>query len=106
MIDISPSDVVYIAGPIAGRPDGNSATFARAEAYLREHCKCEVINPTRRAPGLSYCEYMAISMLDLDKCTCVALLPDWITSIGAGCERAVARRVGLQVYHLPPEAVK
>ncbi|MDD4817093.1 MAG: DUF4406 domain-containing protein [Victivallaceae bacterium] len=105
MLDLNDRDVVYLAGPITNRQDGNRAAFERAEAHLRNAYKCEVINPARRTPGLSYCEYMAISMLDLDKATCLVLLPDWMTSLGACCERAIARRVGIAVQSLDAEVL-
>ncbi len=105
---ITSEDTVYIAGPMTGRPDNNRKIFAAAERYLKYRYNCRVLNPARQADGLSYCEYMALAMQDLDKATAIVLLPGYIASTGANVERAVARRIGLAIFNniIPPEALQ
>lgn len=91
---IKSTDTVYISGPMSDYPDNNRRSFEAAEAYLKQTFGCKVLNPARHPDGLSYCQYMALAMQDIEAADVVVLLHGFEGSPGATIERAVARHEG------------
>lgn len=108
---------VYIAGPIAGRPDGNRAAFATAEEVLRR-AGFKTSNPqwidhahagpctgdeVPRAEGAEQWEehrygcYLRADIRALLACDFIYILPDSQMSRGATVEKAVAYICGIEV---------
>lgn len=93
--------VVYIAGPMRGRPDDNFPAFREAAAVLRAlgwtvvspHEITEtVFSGVRDLPPR---EYMAEDIRQLLRCDAIAVLEGWEASTGARCEAAIATTLGL-----------
>lgn len=111
---------VYIAGPIAGKPNGNRAAFA-AKALEFRVAGYDVVNPHHVQPwphegdcpeGLPAGEggghtapcYMRTDLAEMLTCDAIYLLPGWDKSEGARNEFHLAVHVcGLKL--LNPEAV-
>lgn len=115
---------VYIAGPIAGRPDGNRAEFERAAAALywagHEPVNPQAVDhshegectgaevprpagePAERREGVAhrYGCYMRADLRALMECDAIAFLPGWRESRGARVEEAVSAILGMQEIHL------
>ena len=89
--------------------------FKRYEEWLQSEIialdlpfDVKVVNPVeigveRPEPGLpaaayTWGEYMRMDLLEMLKCTDVALLPDWNTSAGAALEINMASRTGLKIH--------
>ena len=111
---------VYIAGPIAGKPNGNRAAFAAKSLELRV-AGHDTVNPHHVPPwhhdgdcpeGLPAGEggshtapcYMRADLAEMLTCDAIYLLPGWERSQGARIEYLLAVHVvGLKL--LNPEAV-
>ena len=111
---------VYIAGPIAGHPDGNRLAFA-ATAFDLRVAGHEPVNPhfvpahSHAGPcpdglpggeGMEHTApcYMRTDIMAMLGCDAIYLLPGWEKSQGARIEYLIAVHVcGLKV--LNPEAV-
>lgn len=103
---------VYIAGPMRGRPDFNSAAFNEAEAAFTAR-GFRVWNPARHGKdfagtGLDVADrpdfspnatarYMRRDLPEVLGCDVVAVLEGWEKSIGARIEVWVARECGLEI---------
>ena len=89
---------IYLAGPMTRMPDFNYPAFHAAAADLRA-AGYEVANPaeTDRPAGTPWVVFMADGITALSKCTGVALLPGWTSSIGATTEHQIACRAGLTI---------
>lgn len=101
---------IYIAGPIAGQPDGNREAF-RHRAALLESMGFIAVNPhevdhshegecigdatDRPEDEHRYGCYLRADVEVLMKCDGYTLLPEWATSRGARVERHVASIIGL-----------
>jgi hypothetical protein len=90
---------IYISGPMTGLPQYNRPAFNLAAVSIRKSGSIP-INPARHPLGLDYEEYMSYSMLDVEHCDCVALLPGWETSLGALREVAYAAKLEKPVYEM------
>lgn len=93
--------VIYLSGQMTGLPDYGAATFKKyAERYRAEGYT--VISPSEqdtRHPAALYREYIRRDLYTmLMQASRVYLLPNWIYSKGAVCERVVAETVGIPVY--------
>lgn len=109
--------IVYLAGPMSGRPQFNFHTFNDAERYARDF-GCRPINPHRldsRAgieteflqghETFSAEEVAGMARRDLEAllaCEEVWLLPGWEDSKGAQHEKQVADWLGLHCYEWHP----
>lgn len=93
--------LVYIAGPVSGRPDGNAAEFSRAEALLRA-AGYRPINPRRNgAEGeRTWLGFMRQSLHQVAVADAVCHLDDWAESRGATVEVHLAKDVGIPVAPL------
>jgi hypothetical protein len=111
---------VYIAGPIAGHPNGNRAAFAAKALELRV-AGHDVVNPHHVQPWFHHGDcpvglpggegaehtapcYMRSDLAEMLTCDAIYLLPGWEKSQGARIEFLVAVHVcGLKLMN--PEAV-
>jgi len=108
---------VYIAGPIAGYPDGNKIAFQQAAQRLMELGHTPVdphLIPTihdgmacigtatgrEKDPHLDGCYYRTDIIFMLMTCEAIVMLPGWEDSKGATLERAIADTIGFQVIEL------
>lgn len=95
---------LYLAGPMRGLPDNNSAAFAEASAFLRSRGH-EVWSPAEND------EALAINAASIDirqtfirdltqvlESDGIALLPDWHESHGACLERHTADVCGVPAF--------
>jgi hypothetical protein len=92
--------VIYISGPMTGRPNLNYEAFHAAAASLRA-AGHGVFNPAETDGGdmtRPYAYYMRKDIAALLDCTGVLVLDAWQESRGACLEVAVARAIGLPVY--------
>jgi hypothetical protein len=97
--------IVYISGPITGKPDLNRPAFAKAAASLTASGYL-VVNPfdVCQNPG-SWEEAMRADIKALMDCTHIALLPDWNRSRGARIEAELAAHLGMGRIFLTQEPV-
>lgn len=97
----SKNDVVYLAGPMSGKPMFNYPAFYGMAGLIAKEYSCEVLNPARQPNGLSYDEYMRRAFDDLDRATVIVLLDGWSQSKGATKEflRAHQRRIRILYWH-------
>lgn len=106
---------VYIAGPIAGKVDGNKPKFDLAERELNA-LGYEAVNPHNIAPywhGGSACPknspvgeeghaaacHMRTDIAALVTCDIIYLLEGWEDSAGARLEFLVAQMCGLRIIY-------
>lgn len=98
-----PHDRLYIAGPMRGYPDNNTAAFYKAEWELR---KCwitveDIFNPARydRENNHDITQIRQLMKADLnwicDRATHVLFLDKWWESLGSKTEDALARCIGI-----------
>lgn len=105
---------VYIAGPIAGKPDGNRPAFEKRARELKalDHVP---VNPWDVSPvghqgdcigdrveGEDYHRYGCLLRADIEAlmyCDAISMLPGWRESRGASTEEHVARSLGLMIMH-------
>lgn len=106
---------VYIAGPIAGKPNANRAAFSRAVKYVERRGHM-ALNPhtVKVVPHLDPCPegppggegsehtapcYMRHDIIAMLNCDAIYLLRGWEYSIGARTEFEVARSCGLKIFY-------
>lgn len=87
---------IYIAGPMTGLPRFNRPAFNHAalELSFEGHT---ILNPASLPDGLSQAEYMDICLAMLRCADGVYLLKGWENSDGAIVERALAKKLGLEI---------
>ena len=89
--------LLYLAGPVTGRPHRNASTFAQAQ-HLAERAGFAACNPLAFVPvTASWPTAMTRCLWHLTLCDAVQLLPGWQHSRGARLERAWAQLLGLPV---------
>jgi hypothetical protein len=93
-------DRIYIAGPMANRPDLNRAAFAEANRRLRIE-GYQTFNPAAaNQEGRPLAQIMAYVLGQLCDCNAIAMLPGWWRSGGARIEWMLAKYLGLKVIYL------
>ncbi|EAY7466433.1 TPA: DUF4406 domain-containing protein [Salmonella enterica] len=88
--------VIYIAGPMTGKPDFNRDKFntTATRLWAAGHT---VLNPAILPDGLTYEHYMDISLAMLRGADEIYLLDGWEDSAGAKREFNLARRLRLKI---------
>lgn len=91
---------VYVAGPMAGKPDLNFPEFAAVAARLRERGH-DVVSPLEIGrhhfggkTDLDPHDYLTKDILELLTCDAICLMEGWSASTGASCEAAIAYTLG------------
>jgi len=83
---------VYISGAVTGKKDFNRHAFYLAESYLDLN-GYQSINPLRNTeykPEKKWLDYMREDIVLLMRCDAIYMIPGWMTSRGAWCERVIA----------------
>ena len=80
---IQPTELVYIAGPMTGKPIFNYPKFYGMAAMIERMYGCTVMNPARQPAGLTYDEYLRRASVDLFHADVMVLLEGWRESHGA-----------------------
>ncbi|AHF74807.1 hypothetical protein SOPEG_3573 [Candidatus Sodalis pierantonius str. SOPE] len=86
--------VIYIAGPMTGKPDFSRTTFSLAAVRLSAQGAIP-LNPAMLPGGLSEADYMRIGLAMLQCAEGIYLLDGWQDSVGACAEVALAKKLGL-----------
>jgi hypothetical protein len=107
---------VYIAGPIAGKDNGNREAFTAAKVRIAA-AGHEPVNPWDIPPdhdeeccpgeppehdpegGHAYGCYLRADILELMYCNAIMFLDGWQQSKGASTEAHVAQSIGLPVVY-------
>lgn len=100
-IILEKSDVVYIAGPMSGKPLYNYPAFYSLAGLVEKIFGCKVLNPARQPDGLTYEEYMQRALRDVNEATAVIMLNGWSESRGACQEWNRASDLRLKIYYEP-----
>ena len=87
---------IYISGPMKGIPKKNFPLFMRTESIIRKLGHYP-LNPAIFPAGLSYAEYLDLSMALLKCADVIFLLPHWTDSLGARTEHAYAMATCIDV---------
>lgn len=84
---------VYVSGPITGYPDHNKPAFDKATAELRAE-GYEVVNvfELHGSTERHWVDYIALDILELERCDAVYFLDGWEKSYGSIVEMVVACR--------------
>lgn len=93
---ISPTDTVYISGPMTGQPFFNYFKFYGWAGMIAKEYGCEVLNPARHRDGMPYQFYMDCAVADLLHTTVIVLLDGWEKSHGANFELDTAAQYGIR----------
>jgi hypothetical protein len=90
--------IAYISGPMTGLPELNFPAFNAAAVSLRAR-GWEVVNPAeldaQDTEPRTWEEYMRRDIVELMRCTHIALLPGWQRSRGASIEARLAADLGI-----------
>lgn len=108
----TPSQSVYLSGPMSGVPDFNHPEFNEIAERWRTS-GWYVINPAEVLNGETHHSrpmYMRRDIENLLTVDAIAMLPGWRNSQGARFELLVAQELGLRVFeadtmgpaHIPP----
>lgn len=96
---------VYIAGPMTGQKDYNRPQFNAAEKYYKNK-GFKVLNPAILPDDLPRNAYMPICLAMLEQADAIALLPHFISSMGAVIEHKYANYQGKEVWIVPEQALR
>ena len=89
--------IVFISGPMTGKPALNYGAFFAMENILRKNTHCKVINPARNPAGLCYEEYMALNFQSISQSDIILLLDGFENSPGSLRELQKAIEYGCTV---------
>lgn len=101
--------LVYIFGPMTGKPDLNRAAFEEARLRLEANPNIIAIiphdiyqpeGPALKCPALAWCEGMLADYPWILQADVLCALPGWIHSRGAAREASIARDHGKRVVAL------
>lgn len=93
------SELLYLAGPMAGLPEKNFPAFKAAAEALR-HAGYSVLSPAEFGlpDGLDWTEYLRYDLRQMLTCKAVAVLPGWQLSRGAQLETSTAAALNIPIY--------
>jgi nucleoside 2-deoxyribosyltransferase len=88
---------IYLAGPMTGHDNENSAAFNAEAARLRAlgYIVCNPAEINEAFPNRPYVWYMKYDIGQMVTCDAVALLPNWYSSRGTNIEYRLARDLEL-----------
>lgn len=88
--------IIFISGPMAGKPNFNRDEFntTAARLWATGHT---VLNPALLPDGLKYGHYLKICMAMLECADTIYLLDGWENSTGATAEHALAKSLNLEI---------
>ena len=95
----SERDIVYIAGPMTGRPLFNYIQFFGIAGLIEKEYACRVLNPARQPNGLAYSEYIELALADVRQATAILLLQGWESSPGARKEFCLAAENKIRIVY-------
>lgn len=87
--------VLYIAGPMTGKPFNNYPAFDAAEDVLTK--KGFVVENPANNPGSTWEDFLRASLVQIARSDGVALLPGWSESRGACLEVHVASVLSMPI---------
>ena len=90
--------LIYMIGPVTGKPDLNREVFEDAKERLRDAGYDVMIPHDVVLPGATHPVAMRLSIKTMLGCDGVAMLTDWVESQGATLENRVARACGLTLH--------
>lgn len=88
---------IYIAGPMTGIPEFNRPAFHEVASALTNDGHV-VLNPAILPDGLSQREYMDICCAMIRCADAIFMLRGWEISEGAVAERALAKKLGVEIF--------
>ena len=89
---------VYISGAITNVPNYKEL-FAKAKQELESaNIGIECVDPSCLHEGMTYKQYIDITLEMLKSCDAIFILENWRDSKGVSLELAYARTVGLEIY--------
>lgn len=102
--------IIYLAGPMTGRPQLNYPEFFRVAGELRA-LGHEVINPAEtngstleqaledlKYNPMTWQDYLKVDIANLAKADAICMLPDWWPSKGATLEHHIAKVLEMPIY--------
>ncbi len=89
---------VYISGPMTGI-DNYEKMFNDAAELLQTNGFLP-LNPVMFPPGLSFRDYIHLSIALLDIADKIYMLPGWESSLGARAEKSYADKAGIEEVKL------
>ena len=95
----SERDIVYIAGPMTGKPLFNYIQFFGIAGLIEKEYGCRVLNPARQPNGLPYAEYIERALADVRSATAILLLTGWESSPGARKEFCLAAECNIRIIY-------
>lgn len=95
----SERDIVYIAGPMTGKPLFNYIQFFGIAGLIEKEYGCRVLNPARQPNGLPYAEYIERALADVRSATAILLLTSWESSPGARKEFCLAAECNIRIIY-------
>ncbi|UIA94702.1 DUF4406 domain-containing protein [Erwinia tracheiphila] len=104
-VPVNRRPVIFIAGPMAGKPYFNRDEFYFAAKQL-DDLDFIVLNPAIFPDGLRHGQYMKMTLAMLKQADAIYLLNEWETSKGARAEAIRARELGLMFYGQSLDTVK
>ena len=92
--------LIYIAGPMTGKPELNFPEFNRVAKLLRDN-GFNPVNPAEfDSDGMLYSDILARDINALSKCSTILMLNGWMTSKGARTEHIFASNTGKRIVYL------
>lgn len=95
---------VYLSGPISGMSGREEAVFTEADEELTRRYSCFVINPIYACNYIGFqrpeADYMLLSAASVKIADVIVLMPGWEISAGSQTEKALAEKLGKQIFTL------
>ncbi len=102
---------IYISGPMTGIKNYNKKAFQKAEKKLKSLGYKNIENPIKIGDALSlklnkklseitYDEFIIEDLKHLKRSKTIVLLEGWKNSKGCNIELAMAKKQGLEIYHI------